>query len=268
MMNEKSKKDLVHVRWSIKQTNMVIQTDIPKAVNVAKAAVRIHRVYLEDYIRRNPLFLASLEPIEVEDNAPEIIRRMAAAGLEADVGPMAAVAGALADLAVEAMGKTNAKVRVVENGGEIAAVSDVPIYIGVYAGDSPISGKIGFRVSYLDMPIGVGTSSATVSHAISFGQADSATVFAYNAALADAAATATGNAVKGRDVEASIQKGLEAAEKIKGVKGAFIIRGRHVGAVGRIPELVKITGKLDIEKFKLFDVSKLDAKGFEETSVI
>jgi len=253
--------------FRLKQTNMLIQTDVPEAVNVAKAAVRIHRVYLESYIRRNPLFLASLEPIEVEDNAPEVVRRMAAAGLAADVGPMAAVAGALADLAVEAMGETNAKVRVVENGGEIAAVSNVPIYIGVYAGDSPVSGKIGFRVSYLEMPIGVGTSSATVSHALSFGQADSATVFAHNAALADATATAAGNAVKGKDIEASIQRGLEVAEKTKGVKGAFIIRGKHVGAVGKIPELVKITGELDIEKFKLFDVSKTNIMEFGKSII-
>ena len=179
---------------------------------------------------------------------------MAEAAFVANVGPMAAVAGALADLAVEAMGEVGAKVRVVENGGEIAAISEKDVTLGVYAGPSPLSGKIGFHISHSDMPIGIGTSSATVGHAINFGEADSVTVFTNNATLADAAATAISNAVTGRDVEASIQKGLEVAKTIPEVKGTFIIRGKQVGSVGKIPEPVKITGELNVLQFKSLDI--------------
>lgn len=241
---------MIRVRGRINETDLSIQTDLMQAARAALTTVQIHRIYLETYIRHNPLFLASLEPVEVEANAPEVVKRMAEAALVAKVGPMAAVAGALADLAVEAMEEVGAKVRVVENGGEIAAVSEKDLKVGVYAGASPLSGKIGFHISHSDMPIGIGTSSATVGHAINFGEADSVTVFTNTATLADAAATAISNAVTGRDLEASIQKGLEVAKTIPGVRGAFIIRDKHVGSVGKIPEPVKITGKLDVLQFK------------------
>ena len=210
---------MIRVRGRINETDLLIQTDLLQAARAALTTVQIHRIYLETYIRRNPLFLASLEPVEVEANAPEVVKRMTEAAFVANVGPMAAVAGALADLAVEAMGEVGAKVRVVENGGEIAAISEKDMIVGVYAGTSPLSGKIGFQISHLDMPIGIGTSSATVGHAINFGEADSVTVFTNNATLADAAATAISNAVVGRDFEASIQRGLEVAETIPEVRG-------------------------------------------------
>jgi len=237
---------MIRIQERISETNLSIQTDRLEAARAALVAIQIHRIYLETYINRNQLFRASFEPVEVEASAPEIVKRMTEAALAARVGPMAAVAGALADLAVNAMGETEAKVRVVENGGEIAAVSDQDITVGVYAGHSPLSGRIGFRISHFDTPIGIGTSSATVGHAINFGEADSVTVFAGNAALADAAATAVSNAVRGRDVGASIQRGLDVAKTIAGVRGAFIIRGKHVGSVGKVPEPIKITGELDL----------------------
>lgn len=155
---------------------------------------------------------------------------------------MAAVAGALADLAVDAMLVT-ARVAVMENGGEISAESNTPIIVGLLAGGSSLSGKIGFRLKVEDFPIGVGTSSGTVGHAVSFGEADAATIIADNAALADAAATAVGNAVQGDDFEKSVQKGLEIAETIRGVRGSFIIRGEYAGIVGKLPELVRIEGE-------------------------
>ncbi|MHA1578958.1 MAG: UPF0280 family protein [Candidatus Freyarchaeota archaeon] len=136
-----------------------------------------------------------------------------------------------------------AKVAVVENGGEISANSNTPINVGLLAGDSSLSGKIGFRLKAKDFPIGIGTSSGTVGHAISFGEADAATIIADNAALADAAATAVGNAVQGEDFEKSVQKGLETAETIRGVRGSLIIRGEYAGIVGKLPQLVRIEGE-------------------------
>ncbi len=235
--------DLIRVHRAIEQTRMLIGTDMEKAVEAATKAVYTHRAYLEDYIRNNSIFYLALAPLDVEDDAPEIVRRMASAAEAANVGPMAAVAGAIADLAVEAMSSVGARVKVVENGGEIAADSDRPIKLGVYSGTSPISGKIGFQLDPSDTPIGVGTSSATVGEALSLGEADSATVFAGDAALADAAATAVGNSVRGDDIQESIRRGLEMARSIDGVRGALVVRGRHVGSVGKIPKLIKVDSK-------------------------
>jgi ApbE superfamily uncharacterized protein (UPF0280 family) len=157
---------------------------------------------------------------------------------KADVGPMAAVAGVLADLAVEEMLQTGCKVAVVENGGEVSAVSDVPIDIALVAGNHPLSKSIGFKLE--EFPIGVATSSALFSHALSFGEAEAVTVFASNAGLADAVATAVGNMVKGDYVDYIIKRAVEKAISVEGVKGVLIIWRNTIGLGGQIPKLISI----------------------------
>lgn len=233
---------LLEHREVIKESDIFIKTDKAKAIRAAILIIKYHRNHLEEYIAKHPDFLTTLIPIKIEEDAPEIIKIMAEAAEIADVGPMAAVAGALADLGVKQMVKMGAKVAILEDGGEIAGVSNVPINIGIFAGYSPLSGKIGFRLHIEDFPIGIATSSGTVGHALSFGEADAATILANNATLADAAATAVCNEVKGIDFEKSIQNGLEKAETIDGIRGALIIRGKFAGIVGKLPQLLKIVG--------------------------
>jgi len=231
---------LIKVRQRFKESNILFQSDRAEAIDAAVEAVQHHRLELETYIRLHPHFVEALQPIPVEPVAPLIVRRMADATARADVGPMAAVAGALADLAVEAMVQAGSRVSIVENGGEVSAISQEPFTVGLYAGQSALGQALGFRINPPDCPIGIGTSSATVSHALSFGEADAATVFAENAALADAAATAVCNAVVGEDVAASIELGLGVARRLGFVRGALIVRGGYVGSVGWIPSLVHI----------------------------
>ena len=146
-------------------------------------------------MRANPKFLYTLTPIAAPEK-PLVARLMALAAEKADVGPMAAVAGAIADLAVEDMTRSGCEVAVVEDGGEISAVSNRPVDVAVAAGEEPLSKRFGFRLT--EFPIGVATSSGRFSHALSFGDAEAAVVFCKDATLADAAATAVGNVVKGR----------------------------------------------------------------------
>ncbi|MHA1263819.1 MAG: UPF0280 family protein [Candidatus Helarchaeota archaeon] len=234
---------LVQHREIIKESDIFFKADTKKVIQAAISIIKYHRIQLEQYIRAHPRFLKAFEPIKIVKDAPKIVEIMAKAGELANVGPMAAVAGALADLGVEQMCKMGAKVALIENGGEVSGISDRPINLGIFAGTSPLSGKIGFRFEPEDFPIGLGTSSGTVGHAISFGEADAATVLTDNAALGDAAATAVGNEVKGPDFEKSVQNGLELAETIEGVRGAIIIRGKYAGIIGKLPQLLKITGK-------------------------
>jgi ApbE superfamily uncharacterized protein (UPF0280 family) len=154
---------------------------------------------------------------------------------------MAAVAGALADLAVKEMVSAGAKVAVVENGGEISAVSELPIDVALLAGDTPLSRKVGFRLE--KFPVGVATSSATFGYAFSLGEADSVTIFSKDACLADAAATAVCNAVKGEDCDSAVKHGIEVAMSIGDVKGVLIIFRGKVAVAGEIPKLINITGE-------------------------
>lgn len=234
---------LVKHREIIKESDIFFKSEKRSAIRAAILAIKYHREQLENYIIKEPIFLKTLEPMEIAKDSPEVVSIMAEAGEIAGVGPMAAVAGALADLGVAQMVRVGAKVAIIENGGEVAGVSNLPINIGIFAGDSPLSGRVGFRFEKEDFPIGLGTSSGTFGHAFSFGEADAATVFTNTAALGDAAATAVANAVKGPDIEKSVQSGLEVAETIEGIRGAFIIRGKFAGIVGKLPQMLKITGK-------------------------
>ena len=227
-----------------KESDITIISDSKKAILKAKEVFYYHRNQLEKYIYKNKTFLTSFSPIKIYSEEP-IIKLMDYASKIADVGPMAAVAGALADLMLNSMKQESndfipAKVALVENGGEIAIDSEENMKIGLFAGYNPLNLNIGFLIKREDCPIGIGTSSATIGHAISFGEADAVTIFAKNAAIADAVATKIGNIVKGNDIEKSIKKALDKVDDFDGVRGAFISRGNKVGYTGKIPELFKI----------------------------
>ena len=237
-MKEKAK-SLIKQTYSYKESRGTMVTDRKEAINMGRLAVQRHRRQLEKYTQKNPIFLYSLEPVQVS-KGPIVVGRMAEASEEAGVGPMAAVAGVLADLAVEAMIKSGAEVAVVENGGEASAASNVPIDVALQAGYSLLSRRIGFRLEHF--PVGLATSSGKFSHALSFGEAEAVTVFAQNAGLADAAATAVGNIVKGSDPTEAIRRGISRAMSITGVEGVFILFEENVGRAGKIPRIVGIKG--------------------------
>jgi len=231
------------VRRSIKQSNLLVISESRQAINQAFSSILWHRAALESYVRAHPSFELALDPIAVDRDAPRIVQLAAGATEIAGVGPMAAIAGSLAELAMEAMLSTGSRTNLIENGGEISASSTSPLTVGIYAGRSALSERVGFLLAPSDFPIGIATSSATVSHALNFGEADAAVIVANTASMADAVAKAACNAVRGDDCEASVQSGLEVVEKIGHVRGALIIRDSYVGMVGRLPRLVRVDGK-------------------------
>jgi len=231
------KKNLSKRAFQLKESNCTIISDKESAIEKATSSIKHHRRQLEKYIKEHPRFLHSLEPVPV-DNGPKVVMLMAEASEKADVGPMAAVAGVLADLAVEEMISDGCKVAVVENGGEVSAISNQPIDIAFAAGDEPLSREMGFRLK--EFPVGVATSSGLYSHALSFGDAEAVTIFAVDAGVADAAATAVANLIKGDDVRGVIRQGIDRALSIDGVKGVFILYRGVVGKAGQVPELIKV----------------------------
>ena len=235
-----TKKKLVKQAFRLKESNCTIISDTESGVEVAKSSIEHNRQQLEAYIKEHPQFLHSFEPVAF-DQGPKVARLMADASAKAGVGPMAAVAGVLADLAVEEMIDSGCKVAVVENGGEVSAVSDQPVDIGFAAGDELLSREMGFRLR--KFPIGLATSSGLYSHAFSFGDAEAVTIFAVDAGVADAAATAVANLVKGDDVRGIIRQGIKRALSIEEVKGVFILYRGVVGKAGQIPELIKVNPK-------------------------
>jgi hypothetical protein len=120
---------------------------------------------------------------------------------------------------------------IIENGGDIYLATSKERKIGIYAGDSPLSLKIGIVIGPKENPLGVCTSSGTVGHSLSFGKADAVCILSKSAALADAVATAVGNVVKEKK---DIEYGLELAREIEGVLGVLIIVGEKMGVWGNV----------------------------------
>lgn len=236
-MTSENPRDFMKATFNLKETSCNIISDEKDAINSAMSSIKTHRKELEKHIEKHPKFPYFLRPAPIT-KCPEIVRLMVEATTPAGVGPMAAVAGVLADLAVKDMVKKGAKVAVVENGGEAAAFSDKPLNVALQAGDSLLSRRIGFRLE--KFPIGVATSSGLYSHALSFGEAEAVTIFAVNAGIADAVATAVGNIIKGDDHKAVIEKGVEKALSIEGVDGLFIIYKGMVGLGGEVPTIIGV----------------------------
>ena len=88
--------DLQAYRVVVKETDLMVYTD-GKLEAEAKEIVLEERGYLEAFIKSHPEFAESLEPWHFDGPSPEIVRDMLTAGKNAGVGPMAAVAGAIAE---------------------------------------------------------------------------------------------------------------------------------------------------------------------------
>lgn len=195
------------------------------------------RAILEEYIRRHPHFQHSLKPVILKADAPDIAQRMARAASRVGVGPMAAVAGAMAQLAAEAAIRAGTEEVIVDNGGDIYLQTVEPVVIGLYPGESEQIGRLAFSLQAGDTPLSICSSSGKMGHSLSLGQCDLATVVAKDAALADAAATLAANLVnRVSDVEIALNKIIS----IEGVGGVLIIKDGHAGLAGKLPSLVKM----------------------------
>lgn len=197
------------------------------------------RQILEDYIARHFEFGRSFEPIEVPEEAPEIARHMAWAARRAAVGPMAAVAGAMAQCAAEAALAAGAAEAIVDNGGDIYLKLAAPATVVLGTGTAKLADRLALRVEPHQTPLSICSSSGKMGHSRSLGWCDLATVVARDAALADAAATRAANLVK---AVGDVDQALECVARIEGVAGVLIVKDDRIGLIGRLPRLVKTGG--------------------------
>ena len=171
-----------------------------------------------------------MEPYQTEKDAPAIVKEMTKASQLAGVGPMAAVAGAIA----EAVGKDLLPFSpeiIVENGGDIFLKILKKRLVGIYAGQSPFTGTIALEIKPPETPLGICTSSASIGHSLSLGSADAVIALSPSTPLADAIATAIGNVVK--DAE-DIPKAIEKAQRIEGLHGIVIIKDDKIAICGKV----------------------------------
>jgi ApbE superfamily uncharacterized protein (UPF0280 family) len=225
---------LVRFRVAVKETDLMILAEKDLSHEVRSLVIQ-ERQQLEAYGQKHLEFFTTLTPFPPDPYAPPLVRDMIAAAATAGVGPMAAVAGAIAARVGEAL-RAFSDETIIENGGDIFMILKHPATVSLYAGRSPLSHRVGLRIYPDQESWGVCTSSGTVGPSLSFGRADAACVVAADAALADACATALGNRVP--DASA-VNEGLEWLGGIPGIIGGVVIVGEHLGACGHI-ELVPL----------------------------
>ena len=222
-------KDLTSFNVMVEETDLYIRASTNLNRKARKLVLK-YRNALERYIERYPEFLTSLTPLTVGDDAPLIVKSMAESAEKVGVGPMASVAGAIAEFVGTELLPYSPEI-IIENGGDIYLKSLKKRLIGIYAGKSPLTSTISIEINGDDTPLGICTSSGTVGHSLSYGKADAVTVIAKSTALADAAATAIGNLIK---AQADIPKGIEFAKSIEGLKGILIIKDDNLGLWGDV----------------------------------
>lgn len=231
--------DLKTFNVKIKETDLLISLKTkdynPEIEDMITQYTFLLRNELEEYIKRDPVFFTSLTPHIVIPEAPLIAFNMAKYANMAGVGPMAAVAGGFAQMVGEYAGQFSQEV-IVENGGDIFLKSSKSRTVGIFAGKSPFSNRIGIKIPSNKNPLGICTSSGTVGPSLSFGKADAAIILSKSVFLADAAATAAGNRV---NTPEDFDEAINFIRNIKGISGIVLIKDDKMAIWGSI-EIVPV----------------------------
>lgn len=226
--------DLVCYEVIYKETDLFCCTseDLKKVI---EERVLHYRNQLERYVVERREFLKSLVPVAPDPFAPRIAKEMMAAAAEIGVGPMACVAGAVAEFIGRDINRLTDEY-IIENGGDICLRVRKERRVAVYAKDSPYGKRIGIRIGPSEDAVGICTSSATVGPSLSLGKADAVCVVSPSALFADGLATRLGNMVRRED---DIGSALEEGKRFSGARGILVIMGKKLGAWGDI-DLVEV----------------------------
>lgn len=221
--------NLIHYQVKIGESDLFIGSDQNLYEPAFQSLLR-YRNSIENYILRVPIFRTTLLPLPEDPLAPAIVRKMLACAKICGVGPMAAVAGAVAEFVGSDLMELSSNI-VIENGGDIFLKTINNSIVSIFAGESPLSYHTKLLIKSSKTPIGICTSSATVGPSLSFGIADAVCVISHSPTLADAAASAIGNRVKKKD---DINRALEFGKSLSGVLGLIIIVGDKMGVTGDV----------------------------------
>lgn len=224
----------VHAKVEIGETAATIAAE-GRFVEPAVDAIKSARKELERQVRRDTFFLTTMEPYVPEDPSP-LVLRMCEAAEAAGVGPMATVAGAVAQVALEAMAAQGCRHGWVDNGGDVALVLDRPVTMEVFH-EPGARMAFGLVLEPTEAIVGVCSSSGRLGHSISLGDADVALAMADSAILADALATSIGNKVAGPE---SLNTCFDHVKGVRGAYGGLAMLDGQVAVFGRLPELTEV----------------------------
>jgi uncharacterized protein len=216
----------------VEETDMLVMAE-KFLKKEAQEEVEKQRSIIKGYIQNHPEFYTSFSPVRCESEE-EIIRLMCDSARMTETGPMASVAGAIAEVTGKKILPFTEQV-FIENGGDIFVKMDKDFNVGIYTGDASLSFRLGLKIRGGNSPIGIATSSGTIGHSFSYGKADAVTVISGSASLSDGSATYFGNLITGDKIgKGAIEKEIK---RFPFIEGMLIIKGREIFAWGNI-ELV------------------------------
>ena len=186
---------------------------------------------MDAYLLMDPAYKAALVPFEAGLEAPDILKEMSRVSHKTGIGPMSAVAGAVA-LHVAEFLKSQFAVKevIVENGGDIYAEAHSDMDVAVFAGQSPLSEKIGLHIPASAFPLGICTSSGTVGPSMSLGRADAVMIVCKNVLLADSYATAMANRIQSVN---DLQPVIDRISNTPDILGAIAVKDDRMAICGQ-----------------------------------
>jgi ApbE superfamily uncharacterized protein (UPF0280 family) len=217
--------------WRIlyKYSDIFVSSDRDVSSKLKKLTKEIYSV-LESHMKEDPSFKKSLSPVESKPQYHYVIKTMCAKSALFNVGPMAAVAGAVCDFIASGL-DSFCRCLIIENGGDVYIKSDKDIDVGVYLRNRHFADKIYLRIKADDMPCGLCSSSGSFGHSLSMGKSDLVTILAESTISADLAATSVANNINSPK---DILKTINSYKTIKGIKGILIIKDDKLGIWGNI----------------------------------
>lgn len=188
------------------------------------------RQEFNDYYRINPGFFTSLKPVIPAKAAGNNVSRMCKTSSITGVGPMAGIAGLFAEeTGKRLLEKFSIRELVIENGGDCFISVKEPLIVHIFAGESPLSEKVGIIIQKNSSSLGICTSSGRIGHSKSFGKADAVMVVSPDTVLADQYATAICNQIQNSE---DIEKKLNIVEQNEKIYAVAIIMGEKIGYHG------------------------------------
>ena len=186
---------------------------------------------MDAYLLMDPGYRASLTPYDAGIEAPDILKEMSKVSHKTGIGPMSAVAGAVALRVAEFLkSKFSVKEVIVENGGDIYAEALSDMDIAVFAGQSPLSEKIGLHIPASAFPLGICTSSGTVGPSLSLGRADAVMIVCKDVLLADSYATAMANRIQSVN---DLQPVIDRIQNTPDILGAIAVKDDRMAICGQ-----------------------------------
>lgn len=211
-----------YARLIHRKSDILIASESPIDPEIGRGVLLRLWEELSAYLKKDPLFGISLEPLSPKPNAPEIALEMAEAARQAGVGPMAAVAGAFA----EHVASVYPGEICVENGGDVFLRSRRERHLEVFSGNPRIPS---LRIALPPGSWGIATSSGRIGPSLSLGNAWAATVVARTGALADAWATRLGNEAR---PGVNPEEALSVIKGSEGVMGSVVVSDESLAVWG------------------------------------